>query len=329
MNANARRMAMQAARIFIGVDVSKEELVVAGHDATGVTPGVIANSRPAIVRWLKALEPNSVIAMEATGGYERLLAQLAYERGLEVYVLNPRQVHHYGVSLGNRGKTDRLDADVIARYVAMEHSRLHRYEPAPKELVKLQELQGQRATITRARVMLVQSLQRRIGLKTSRATKALKDLDEWIKELETQLSAGIKEHATLREQFDLLTSITGIGPQSGAALTLLFTRLKFANSDAVVAYCGLDPRPRDSGRRRGVRKLSKQGDKGLRALLYNAAKSACRTAAFRGYYEVLQGRGWKGTQALMALARKLLRVAYAVFRSKKPFDPAYSQPQPA
>jgi transposase len=320
---------MQAARIFIGVDVSKDELVVAGHDTVAVVPGAIVNSRTAIRTWLKRLAPDSVIAMEATGGYERLLAELAYERGLEVYVLNPRQVHHYGVSLGNRGKTDRLDAQVIARYVAMEYGRLHRYEPAPKELVDLQQIQGQRATVMRARTMLNLSLQRRGHLKSSRASRALKGLDEWIQDLDKQLLAGIKEHAALSQQFDLLTSVTGIGPQSGAALSVLLTRMKFANSDAVVAYCGLDPRPRDSGHRRGVRRLSKQGDKGLRALLYTAASSACRTVAFHAYYQSLRSRGLKGTEALVALARKLLRIAYAVSRSKKPFDPARSQLKPA
>jgi len=319
---------MQGARTFIGVDVSKQELVIAGHDTAGVTPGAIANSRTAIRAWLKRLPCDSVIAMEATGGYERLLAQLAYEQGLAVYVLNPRQVHHYGVSLGNRGKTDRLDAQVIARYVAMEYPRLHRYEPVPKELMKLQQLQGQRATIMRARTMLNLSLQRRIDLKTSRAAKALKALDEWIRDLDTQLVAGIKGHAALSQQFDLLTSITGIGPQSGAALSVLLTRMRFINSDAVVAYCGLDPRPKDSGRRRGVRQLSKQGDKGLRALLYTAASSACRTAAFHAYYQSLRSRGLKGTEALVALARKLLRIAFAVSKSKKPFDPTRSQLKP-
>ncbi|CAB3924135.1 IS110 family transposase ISPpu10 [Achromobacter piechaudii] len=319
---------MQAARTFIGVDVSKQELVIASHDSAAVVPGTIANSRTAIRTWLKRLHVDSVIAMEATGGYERLLAQLAYERGLEVYVLNPRQVHHYAVSLGNRGKTDRMDAQVIARYVAMEYTGLHRYEPVPQELVELQQLQGQRATIMRARTMLDLSLQRRSDLRSSSSRRSLKALDDWMKELDRQLLAGIKSHAELSRQFDLLTSITGIGPQSGAALSVLLTRIKFADSDAVVAYCGLDPRPRDSGRRKGVRQLSKQGDKGLRALLYNAASSACRTAVFRAYYQSLRSRGLKGTEALVALARKILRTAYAVSRSGKPFDPARLQCQP-
>jgi len=311
---------MQVARIFIGVDVSEKELVVAAYDTASVVPNAIKNARTQIKTWLKRLAPDSVIAMEATGGYERLLAQLAYERGFEVYVLNPRQIHHYAKSLGNRGKTDRQDAQVIARYVAMEHSRLHRYEPASPELVKLRQLQGQRAAIVRARTMLVQSLARRSAIKSSYATKAFAALDKWIRDLDNQLLAGIKNDAEVSEQYDLLTSITGIGLQTGAALSVLFTRMKFANSDAVVAYSGLDPRPKESGRRIGIRKLSKQGDKRLRMLLHMAAKSACQTTAFHAYYESLLNRGLKGTEALVVLARKLLRIAYGVWRTQNPFD---------
>lgn len=71
--------------------------------------------------WLKRLPATSVIAMEATGGYQELLASTAHERGFEVYVLNPTHVHHYAISLGNRGKTDRLDSAVIAQYIAQHH----------------------------------------------------------------------------------------------------------------------------------------------------------------------------------------------------------------
>lgn len=312
---------MQAARIFIGVDVSKDELVVAGHDEA-VVAGAIVNSRTAIRAWLKRLLPGSVIAMESTGGYERLLAHMAYEHGFEVYILNPSNLHHYARSLGNRGKTDRLDARVIARYVAMEYATLHRYEPASTALVELQQLQGQRSIIVRARTMLRLSSERRDHIKSSHEAKALAALEAWAKDLERQLLAGVRNHAELSQRFDLLTSIMGIGVHSGAALSVLFERVKFTSSDALVAYCGLDPRPRDSGRKVGVRRLSKQGDKALRALLYTAASSACKTPPFHDYYQSLRNRGLKGTEALVVLARKLLRIAFGVCRTKTPFDPA-------
>ena len=111
---------MQTSVVFIGVDVGKFELQVAGSDGD-IVAGVLPNNRSSIVGWLKRLPAASVIAMEATGGYQELLARTACERGFEVYVLNPTHVHHYAISLGNRGKTDRLDAAVIAQYLSLIH----------------------------------------------------------------------------------------------------------------------------------------------------------------------------------------------------------------
>ncbi|WP_437701850.1 transposase, partial [Achromobacter xylosoxidans] len=96
----------------------------------------------------------------------------------------------------------------------------------------------------------------------------------------------------------------------------------FASSDAAVAFCGLDPRPKESGRKVGRRRLSKQGDKAARTLLYNAASSAARTAHFKDYYATLRARGLPSTAALVVIARKLLRIAYGVWRTGQAFDPA-------
>ena len=105
-------------------------------------------------------------------------------------------------------------------------------------------------------------------------------------------------------------------------LATLLTRVGFANSDAVVAYSGLDPRPEDSGSKRGKRKLSKKGDPQLRRQLYLCAMAATRSALFRPMYEALKGRGLPSTAALVVLARKLLRIAFAVWKSGQAFEPS-------
>ena len=94
---------MQATRRIVGVDVAKEELVVAVHTET--RSGKVANSAQAISTWLGTLERGSVVAMEATGKYHRLLAELAHAAGMRVFVLNARDVHFYAKALGARGKT--------------------------------------------------------------------------------------------------------------------------------------------------------------------------------------------------------------------------------
>jgi len=115
---------------FIGVDVSKDTLVSCIHDSGARR--TITNQRSAIEAWLKTLPAGSAIGMEATSTYHELLADLAQRAGLLVYVLNPKDVHRYAKGVGIRAKTDRVDAAVIARYIAREHSQLHLYcPPAP------------------------------------------------------------------------------------------------------------------------------------------------------------------------------------------------------
>jgi transposase len=107
----------------------------------------------------------------------------------------------------------------------------------------------------------------------------------------------------------------------GAALVNLFSRLPGVRADAVVAFTGLDPRPCDSGKKRGTRRLSKRGPAELRRLLFNAAMSAARTRTWRPFYERERAKGLVSTAALVCLARRLLRTAFALFHSQTPFNP--------
>ena len=105
-------------------------------------------------------------------------------------------------------------------------------------------------------------------------------------------------------------------------LAVLLSRVEFANADALVAYSGLDPRPNDSGAKAGRRQISKRGSPQLRRQLYLAAFSAAHSKALAPLYRSIKAKGFKPTQALVILARKLLRVAWAVWKTGKPFEPS-------
>lgn len=109
-------------------------------------------------------------------------------------------------------------------------------------------------------------------------------------------------------------------------LAALRSRIPFANADALVAYSGLDPRPNDSGRKRGIRRLSKRGPPEFRRQMYLAGFSAARSKVLKPLYQHLRTRGFAPTQAFVILGRKLLRVAWAVWRTQKPFHPALLAP---
>ena len=153
---------------------------------------------------------------------------------------------------------------------------------------------------------------------------ALASLSSWAQQLERELIAKVKVQSEWTKTYGLLTGICDIGPINDAALTTLFNRVHFTSSDAAVAFCGLVPRPNESGRKVGRQRLSKQGDKAARTLLHNAASSAARTVYFKDYYAMLRTRGLASRAALVVIARKLLRIAYGVWRTGQAFDPGRS-----
>lgn len=306
---------MQVASVFIGVDASKAELVYAIHGQD--VQGVIANEPAAVSAWLQQMPATAAIAVESTGPCHQLLAQAATAHGLKVFVLNARDVFFYAKGLGARGKTDRVDARVIARYLAEHHASLHPFAASSPAQAEIDQLLAQRWTVVTKRTALRQclhnsTLQASAELDTAFG-KLLAAIDERIQRL-------IGSHEQLRQAQHLLESIVGVGQQSGALLASLLTRVPFATADALVAYSGLDPRPHDSGRTKGKRRLSKRGSPALRRQMYLAAMAASHSKAFGPLYKQLRDRGLKTTEALVVLARKLLRIAFAVWKSGQPFD---------
>ena len=280
----------------------------------------VDNREAALKGWLKKVEPGTMLALESTGKYHLLLARLAFEHGLTVFVLNPRDVRHYAKGVGCRGKTDRLDAQVLARLVANEHAELHAWNPAPPELQRLDDLLRQRAALMRHKTALVQS----VGEDRQMAStfKPLLDICvQTLKALDKQIRQAVDAVPGAAGAARRITSIPGIGLLTGAALLRQFMRLGHVNADVALAFTGLDPRPMDSGNKRGQRRLSKRGNPELRRLLFNAAMSASRTDSWNAAYRRERDKGLPSTAALIVVARKLVRVAYSLFKSGDCFDP--------
>lgn len=310
---------MQAHEVFIGVDVAKDTLVSC---ICGVSkPQLVVNEERAIKAWLKTLSPQAVIGMESTGRYHQTLARLAHQAGLRVYVLNAKDVYFYAKALGARGKTDPLDAQVIARYIAEHHASLHAWAPGTVAQHRVQELLQRRAGVAVHRASLRQVL---AGMdELAPAVRQLEQqFEQLLRRIDSEVQALVASEAKLSQASVLLQTISGIGPQSAAMLATLLSRIEFANADALVAYSGLDPRPCDSGMRSGTRRLSKRGSPSLRRQLYLAALSASRSKALGPTYRAIRAKGFKSTPAVVILARKILRIAWAVWKSGRPFDAA-------
>lgn len=295
--------------MLIGIDVAKDELVI----DSGQSLVSIANTAEAIDAWLKTLPTVSYIGLEATGAYHQLLADRAVSLGKIVYVLNPRDMRHYALGLGRRGKTDRVDAQMIRRFITAERSHLRPYQPATAVQRQLALLQRRRATVVKHRQALQKAL-RSVNELEEPLHETLLALDTLLTRIDQQLSELLTLQPALKANAQRLESIPGIGRQTSTQLAVLFDRVPLSRSDAAVAFVGLDPRACDSGLKRGRRRVSKRGPDELRRLLYNCAQAAAKTAVWKPYYQALRAREFSATQALVILARKLLRIAFSLWQ---------------
>jgi transposase len=304
---------MQSA-LCIGVDVAKDNIVVACSQAT-FAPRTVPNKPTALKAFLRTLPAQSGIAMEATGSYHQCLADLAHQ-------LNPRDLYHYAKGVGLRAKTDRVDAVLIARFLANEGARLRPYQPATAAQRKVDQLLRRRAKLVslKTAVQLACADTPSIRRETASLLKGFVALLEKIDRQLAELQEAMPERA---RELKRLQSIPGVGPLTACWLANLMDRVKFRNSDALVAFAGMDPRPCDSGQKRGRRRLSKRGPAEGRRLLFNAAMAAARCAAWKASYTRCRQQGWASTEAIMILARKILRIALAMHKTQTDFDPAF------
>jgi transposase len=304
----------------VGVDVSSKT-VLAACAARSFAPRTLSNQAKVLRSWLKRLPAGTRVGVEATGRYHQLVADLAHAAGLTVYVLNPRDVKKYAEGVGRRGKTDRVDAEMIARFVAREHDRLHAYVPLSAAQRQLEQLLKRRGKLVALRVALELGWSGVAGVKKELAAlgKAHAGLLRQVDHLIAQAVAALPEVAVRARQ---VRTIPGYGQLGSVAIAHALTRLPFTKVDAFIAHTGLDPRPDDSGDKRGRRRLSKRGPAELRRVMHTCAMSAARSKVWRPYYLAQRAKGLSGTAALVVLARKMARTAYGICKHNVAFDPS-------
>ena len=303
---------------FIGVDVSQRTLDIAAGEHAPVLQ--IEHTRAAIRRWLKTLPAGTRIGIESTGTLHRELVRCAIAEGHVVYVLNARDLSHYARALGRRAKTDRLDAQLIARYVSHEHAHLHPYRLPTQLHTQLDELITRRHQVVVHQGALRQSFSG-MSQPLSGVKRVLRQMDVLIEQIDAQLSALVAKDEQLAPLAGRLKGMVGFGPLLSTTMAHALRRHEFKSSDSFIAFVGLDPRARDSGQLRGRRFLSKRGPAEMRRLLFTAAMSAARTKLWRPFYQRYRDRGLPTTAALVILARKLARIAFSINKHGSLFDP--------
>jgi transposase len=310
-------MAMSVTPIEAGVDTAKDELVI--QSAPDTKPFAIPNTPKAIRAWLKTLPEGSALAIEATSTYHMEMAEQAHAAGFVVYVVDGLRLSKYRESIALRAKTDAHDAALLARYLSKERSSLKAWTPPPAGHRKIQVLLRRRAKLVEVRGMLRMSWS---GDKLF--ASELKHIEKALKKAELSLEKGLRaaiKDAGLQDQLSRVRQLPGVGFLTAVGLVMSFMRGDFANSDAFVAYLGMDVTVAQSGKWSGKGRLSKRGDAEVRRLLYNASMSGSRTATWKQFYAHHLGRGKKTTQALVILARRLARLAFGLLRHQADWKP--------
>jgi len=316
------------ATTYVGLDMAKLTFEAALPAPPAGLVRSYPNTEEGFAALAAALPEGAHCVMEASGPYTYRLAAYLQGCGVTVSIANPLVVRRFAQALLSRAKTDRADARLITRY-----AEAMRPEPTVLASAELNELQQRRAALeqlSKQRTQLrnaLEALSER-DRPSPAARGALASVLEQVEEALSELERGMDElvEAHYGALVSRLRSVKGIGPKTAAELIVVtggFTR--FATAKELVAYVGLSPRIYESGTSvRGKPHLSKLGVSRTRKLLYMAAQSALRyNRACRALYERLRGAGKPKMVALMAVAHKLLRQAFAVATSGVMFDDNY------
>jgi transposase len=306
--------------IFVGIDVSKDRLDVLVRPM--MERFVVARTGAGIdelIARLLAISP-TLIAVEATGGFETIVAAGLAGAGLPVVVVNPAQVRSFAAALGKRAKTDPIDAAVIAHFVEATRPQVR---PLPDEATQLlADLVARRRQIVE---MIGAESQREKRASQQRLKKSIgrlkKVLEKELAEIDGAIDDNVRGSPAWCVKEDLLVSVPGVGPVIARTLIAELPELGSLDRREIAALAGLAPWTRQSGQWRG-KSLIGGGRTSVRTTLFIGAMVAARhNPVLKAFRDKLVANGKPKMVALVAVARKLLTILNAILRDKQPWNP--------
>lgn len=307
--------------MFVGIDVSKDRLDVCCRPV-GEAFAIARDSEglAALIARLQG-ERTQLIVLEATGGFEQVVAASLAGAGLPVVVINPRQIRDFARAMGRLAKNDRIDAEVIALFAERVQPELR---PLPDEQAReLDELVTRRRQViemmvaegNRARRLQIKRVKKRVE-------RHLAVLQKELSEIERELDDTIRNTPIWRETEELLTSVPGVGNTTAQAIIAEMPEIGTLDRRQIAALAGVAPFNRDSGTLRGRRMIA-GGRSQLRSVLYMAALTASKhNPVIAAFYRRLLAAGKAKKTALIACMRKLLTILNAIVRDRTPWQTA-------
>lgn len=313
---------------YVGIDISKETFDVAIYQSSGYQYYKFSNNSRGFRALRKLVNRDHHMVMEASGPYYMQLATDLHENGFAVSVVNPLVIRRFCQMRLSRAKTDRKDAMMIAEYGKAEHPTL--WKPNESYVLALKQMQASVDLLNKNRTSLLR--QQQAFKANSHPCKealqviagAIKNTEKAIAVLEKKMEDLIVKHHG--ELYQRLQTIPGVGKKAALLLVVLsggFT--KFENSKQLSSYIGLSPRIFESGTSvKGKARITKMGMSRMRAILYVCAWSAKRcNDSCATLYERLLLKGKARRQALIAVANKLLKQAFAIATKNNDYQKNY------
>jgi transposase len=297
---------------FIGIDVSKDQLDVAIRPSG--ERAQFANHDDGIDQLIQRIQPLSptLIVLEATGSYHRLLLSRLVAGGLPTIAINPRQARDFARAMGRLAKTDAIDADVLAEFG-------EKIRPELRSITD-EATQQLEAACTRRRqlVGMLTAEKNRLHSSPSSVRSQIKKHIQWlekhIQELETDLDRQIRSSPAWRHKDDLLRSCKGIGPTTSHTMLACLPELGQLSRHQIAALVGVAPFNQDTGKYRGRRHVH-GGRSDVRSVLYMATLAAIRhNPVIRDFHQRLITAGKLKKVAITACMRKLLVILNAMVR---------------
>ena len=312
---------------FIGIDISKQTFDVSFSKKD---QQVFKNTRKGFERFLKQVNDNTGLVMEASGPYCLSLANFMYDKGFKVYVVNPLKIKRFSQMNFNRAKTDKKDAEVIRGYALKMQEDLKGWKPESRQIKEMKQLHTALELLNKQ----LTQVRNQLGafkdsgsickeLKTSYQS-ILKKLEKEKDKLESKmLKIGKEEY---QQTLKSLTSIPGIGNKTAIMLIAMTSDFdKFEHYKELIAYVGFSPRIYQSGTSiNGKGHICKMGKAQIRKLLYMCSWTAKKyNKGCVEMYERLKKKGKPERVIKIALANKLLKQAFAIAKNKTMFNENY------
>jgi transposase len=309
----------------VGIDVAKEKLDLCVLD--GQPPRTLANAPDGhreVIAWLKSCGVQMAV-MEASGGYERVIAGALRRAGFEVRIVDPKRVRHFARAAGRLAKNDRIDARIIAEFGAV-FAVAARHEIVPDtQRERLAGLLGARQALVEQHTALRNQISASLEAAAKRVlAAAAKPIAGAIKKLDRLIAALLAAHPPFAALAARLDTVPGLGPVAIAAIIAWLPELGRFDRRALAALVGVAPFDDDSGRRTGQRYI--QGGRcKLRNILYMAAMGGAtrHNPLLKAHYTAMIARGKLPKVAIIACLRKLLTILNTMLAQNKDWDPEH------